>query len=305
MTDLHQERMDANEAAFLSRQLDVVMARTYERRYNNLKARIHFPVNREGGPGAETLTAEFYDAVGQAAIVSSYSADWPQVDIKAGEFQVKVKSLGDSYSFSFQDVRSAMLANRDLEARKANAARRAIAEKENRLAYLGSPEFGLPGAFNNPNVPIKMAAYKIDATSTPDQILQVLNDAINTPTLTTFGTEIANTVLVSVELYTYISSTRVSTLNDKTILAHLEEIHQDKDLEIDWCVECKGAAPNGADIMFVYTRDEEHIELRIPSDFEQLPPFSDGKVTTVNCHERFAGVFIPYPLSALVVQFPL
>jgi hypothetical protein len=43
-----------------------------------------------------------------------------------------------------------------------------------------------------------------------------------------------------------------------------------------------------------------HCNLLVPSDFEQLPMFSDGATFSVKCHERFAGVRFPYPASCLL-----
>lgn len=295
-------RADADAAFFLARQLEKVKAKSYEQRFENLKGRVHFPPGSEpSGPGAETFTYEYYSSVGLAKVVSSYASDFPIVDVKTEEFPAMIKSLGAAYSYSFQEIRNAMFAGKDLISRKAIAARRSIAEKEDALIYFGSAADGLLGVLNNPNIPIVSLPYAVAAGSTADQIIETFNTLINTPIQLTNGVESVDTVLMTVEAFTYIRSVRIPDTNI-TIFKMLQDAHPGVDF--DWCTRLKGQGTGGVDLTFAYKRDEEHVYTEIASDFEQLPPDDNGRVTTINCHERFGGVVIPYPLAFAKGEMP-
>lgn len=295
-------RADADASFFLGRQLEKIKAKVYEKRYPNLKGRIHFPPGSEpSGPGAESFTHEVYDSVGVAKIVESYAHDFPRVDVKTSEFTSPIKSLGDSYGYSFQDVRNAMFAGRDLNSRKAMAARKAIAEEEDRLIYYGDAAAGLLGVLNNPNIPIVALPYAIAGTSTADQIIETVNTLIDTPITLTNGVEQPNTVLMTIEAFRYLTTTRIPDTNI-SILKFIQS--SQPGVEFDWSIRLKGQGTGGTDLMVAYNRNEEYVYTEIASDFEQLPPDTDGKTTTINCHERFGGVTIPYPLSFAKGELP-
>lgn len=295
-------REDASAAYFFTRELERIKSKLYETRYPQLKGRAHFPPGSEpSGPGAETFTHRVYDMVGTATIVKSYSKDWPQVSVKASEFTSKIQSLGDSYSYSFQDVRAAMFANKPLTVQEAMAARKAIAEREDELIYYGDAAEGLIGVLNHPNIPIVGLPHPVNSTSTPDEIIDVFNTLINTPMSLTRGTESVNTVLMPIGVHTYIKSKRIPDIN-LTILKFLEETH--KEVEFDSTPRLEGVGTGGTDVLLAYRRDEEHVYTEIASDFEQLPPDDNGVVTTIRCHERFGGVVIPYPLSFIKGELP-
>jgi len=295
MTHGLQTRRDANEALFLARQLEFITGKVYERKYADLKCRIHFPVSFEGGPGAESITYRFLDRVGVAQI----GYNFPRVQVRATEHTVKIKPLTASYEFTFQEARYAMQAGVPMDTQLAMAAKRAIAERENSIAYLGDAESGLVGAFSHPNVGVQVAANPISSASTPDQIIAVVNSAINGIKSLSRGIEQPNTVLVTVAALTHMATTPRSANTDTTILGFLENAHPQ--IEFDWCNECSGAGTNGRDVMFVYVRNEDNLVLRIPQDFEQLTPFWNGSSTLVNCHERIGGVQMFYA-SALIVE---
>lgn len=54
--------------------------------------------------------------------------------------------------------------------------------------------------------------------------------------------------------------------------------------------------------MIFYVRDPDHLVLHVPQDFEQLPPDDRGKETIIHCHERYAGVQMIQPMSAVIVE---
>jgi hypothetical protein len=287
-------RLDAGETVFLARELEVISSKNYERKYTELKARKHFPVSFEGGNGAATITSRYYDRKGRAQL----GLGFPRVSVTRAEMTTTVRSITDSYGYDFQEVRNARQAGVPLEQAEASAARRAIAEEENRLAYVGDADTGLLGAFTHPNTPIQVAAFPINGNTDYNQVQTVFNNAINGIMNLSKGIAKANTILMSVDDYTWIASTVRNANTDTTMLELLKKSHPG--VEFDWCVEAANASSIGKAVLFAYVRDEEYVVMRVPSDYEELPPFWDGVATTVNCHERFAGIEWHYAGSVLV-----
>lgn len=296
--DRAMPHLDAGESLFFARQLEYIVPTLYEVKYAPLKARTHFPVDFTGGNGIKEITYRAVDRRGKAKIVTNWSTDFPRVNILAKEVTNKVVSLGDSYGYDFQEIRYAQQANMQLETQEANAARLAIAELENQLAYVGDPNSNVYGMLNNQLVPISYAAYPINNTTSIDNIVAVFASAILGVFTTSKGIENVNMILVPLTLWTYITTTRLGTNNDSTLMEYLNKAFPG--VVFDWCNECSGSGPNGSDIMFAYVRNERNLTLTIPSEFEQLPMFSDGATFSVKCHERFAGLRVFYPASAQV-----
>lgn len=291
----------AGESLFLARQLEYIRPKVYERKFPQRKARVHFPVNTEGGDGLQTITHRMTNRAGTACIGMGFD----RTEIAIREFTSPVKPLTSSYGWDLMEIRAAMRTGTDLAMYKANNAKQAIIDLENRLAYIGDPETGLIGAFNHPNIPRIPAPYAISSngsssTSTPDQIISTINLALNQVFVLSRGVERATALLMTPAAHAYISSTTRGSVNDTTILEYLQKAHPDVDF--DFATECIAAGSGGVDILFAYTRDENHIMLNIPSPFEQTPErqVSLGE-WEVGCLESFGGIEYIYA-TGLVVE---
>lgn len=294
--------LDANESVFFLRELDFVKSKSYDVMYPELKARSLIPVSFEAGPGAETITYEQYDQVGMAKIVASYADDLPRADIKGKEFTSRVRSIADAYGYNIQEIRSAKMAGKPLEQRKANAAKRAMEQKVDAIAALGDADFGLLGLINHPNISSTTlpadgtGASTLWANKTPLLIIRDLNKVANFIVENTKEVEQPDTMLLPVEKYNYIASTPMSVDNSKTILKmFLENSPYIKNV-IPW-QKLKGAGAGGLDRMIAYNKSPEKLTLEIPQDFEQLDVEQRGLEFLVPCHSRCGGVIVYYPLS--------
>lgn len=299
-----QMKLDAQETIFFERELEQIKAKTYDKKYPELKIRKLVPVNSDVNPGAESITYWQYDEVGMAKIIESYSKDFPRVDVRKKQFTSPVKSLGDSYGYSIQDIRKAQMAGTPLEQRRANVARKAIMQLEDQIGSFGDADSGLQGLFTNPNTPELVlaadgaGASKAFADKTPDQILRDLNLMANTPVENTNGVETVDTLLLPVDQYTFIASTPRSANSDTTILEYF--LTKNPFIQnVDHYYKLAGAGAAGADRMFAYRRDPDVMTLEIPQDFEQFPPQEEGMEFNIYCHERFGGIIIYYPLATI------
>lgn len=295
-------RLDANESAFFTRQLEHIKSRTYDTKYKNLKAKQLIPVSTEAHNGATQVTYRKYSGVGFAKIIANYASDFPRVDIYGEEVSAKVRSIGDSYGYNIKEIRSAQMAGINLEQRKSNMARRAIEEKADDVAWNGDSEYNLQGFIDYPGITEYTVpndgtgSSKEWADKSPDQINRDMNGLANSVVDTTNGVEVPDTLLIPIAQYTLIASTRMTDGNDKTILTFFMENNPFIKM-VDWVVELKEAGAGGTDRMMCYTRDEEHLTLEIPQMFEQFPPQQRGLEFEIPCQEETAGVLVYYPLS--------
>jgi hypothetical protein len=297
-----KQRLDAGETIFFARELEFIKSKSYDVKYADLKARSLLPISYEAGPGAESITYSQYDHLGVAKLISNYANDLPRADIKGKQFTAPVRSLGASYGYNIQEIRAAKLVGKPLEQRRANAAKRAIMQLENSLAFQGDVSHGLSGFLTNPNITV--VSVPADGTGssslwtakTPDQILRDMNLIANTPFVTTKGVEMPDTALIPLAQYSYISSTARSANSDTTILEYFLK-NNPFIKQVDWLNEMKGAGVSSSDSMLVYRRDPDALTLEVPQDFEQFPVQERGLEYEINCHSRFGGVLIYYPLS--------
>lgn len=302
-----REVLDANEAVFFQRQLEHIKSKTFDIVYPELKAIRLLPVSMDAGPGAATIVYQQYDQVGQAKIIASYADDLPRADITGKEFTAKVRSIGSSYGYSLQEIRAANMAGMPLQQRKANAARRAIDQKQDEIAWFGDAAHGLVGFLKHPNVTRVLlpadgtGGSRSLASKTPDQVLRDLNTIANTPFLTTNGIEVADTMLFPLGVWTYLTNTARTSGTDTSILKWFMA-NNPFIKNIEWLNEVSGAGVliPGADVIVAYRKDPDKLTLEIPQPFEQLPEERRNLEFTVACHQRTGGVIIYYPLSVAI-----
>jgi hypothetical protein len=302
MNNQQMPHFDANESLFLQRQLDYIKTQTYDIKYAELKARKLIPVSNEADPGAEKIFYRQYDQSGLAKIIANYGDDLPRADVSGKEFFAQVKTLGDSFAYNVIEMRNAIYGNVPLEQRRANAARRAIAQLENSIAFFGDAQANLIGLFSQPNV----TSVSIPATGTgsstlwvnksPDQILFDMNLVANTVVSTSLGVEIPDTMLLPLSQYNYVASTARSANSDTTILNYFLQ-NNPYIKQVEWLNELATAGVSSAARMYAYRRSPEVLTLEIPSDFEQLELEVRNLEYKVPCIERCAGVLVYYPLA--------
>lgn len=292
--------LDADESVFFVRQLESIKTKTYDVEYPELRARQLFPVSFEAGPGAAYITYRQYDMLGVAKIISNYANDLPRVDVKAKEFTSPIRSLGASYGYSLQDVRSAKFAGVPLDQRKANAAKRAILQTEDDIAMSGDATHNLPGFLSNANV-TDVAAPAGAATTTPwstktaNEMLKDLITLAETPVDATLGVETPDTILLPLAQFNLVSTTQMPNINQTVLQFFLANNPYVKNVEV-WN-RLKGAGAGSSDVAVVYKKDPEKLTMEVPQDFEQLPVQEKGLEYEVPCHARCGGVIIYYPLS--------
>lgn len=294
-------RFDASASAFLARELTYIRARVLEVSRAPLNAFRIFPVQTDVPPEAATAIQRVYDALGVAKIISNYGDDLPRADIAGKEIPVNVVTAGASYGYNVVEIEHAIYAGINLSEWKARAARRAVDQKINSLAWFGDADLGITGFLNNSNLTaVTLAADGTGSSTkfvdkTPDQIIRDINALINAIDVATNNVEFPNMILFPTKAYDHIVMTPRSQYSDLTILGFLRQSHPE--LRFEKVGELDGAGTDGADLMVAGRFDPEVIRLEIPERFRQLPVQMRNLEYVVDCISRVIGVTITIPLA--------
>lgn len=299
MSDIRNDEV----GLFLARELEQVLARTFEVQYADIKYSQILPISTEVATGSDSFTYKIFDAQGSMKIIADKGSDLPRADILRKEVTHPVRSLGASFAYSIQETRAAaQVPGLQLEQRRANAVRRSYEEKVQDVAYFGSSADGIDGLFNNANVDKIVPNKWFDGTITTDEMLEILNEGPTRIIQNSNMKEQPNTMLVPQNVYRIISTTARSTSSDTTVLEfflrtnpYIRAVEPINDLEAAKSVLSK-------DRIVCYDRSPEKLQLHIPQTLEFLPPVRQNLEFSVAAHARVGGVALYYPKSAIFVE---
>ena len=300
MSDIRNDEV----GLFLARELETILARTFETEYADIKYSQILPISTEVGSGSDSFTYRIFDAQGSMKIIADKGSDLPRADVLRKEVTHPVRSLGASFAYSIQETRAAaQVPGMQLEQRRANAVRRAYEEKVQDVAYFGSAADGMDGFFNNANVDKIVPNKWFDgATTTTDEMLEILNEGPTRIIQNSNMKEQPNTMLVPQDVYRIISTTARSSTSDTTVLEfflrtnpYIRAVEPINDLEAAKSVLSK-------DRIVCYDRSPEKVQLHIPQTLEFLPPVRTNLEFSVAAHARVGGVSLYYPKSAIFVE---
>ncbi len=293
-------RRDSGETATFLRQLTYIYTRTFDRKYPELKARTFIPVNHEVPSGAESFVWRSFDIAGMAKIISNFSDDLPMVDIIGGEVAQAIKSLGDAYNYSIQDMRASAMAGTNLDTKRATAVRRVMENTIEQLAATGNAAAGLPGFLNNPNVPVLSAPGDITGdwtTASAQEMYDDLNAMANKMVVTTKEIFKPDTIVLPTNRFSIVATKAMSTIDTTTVLRRfLDNSPYIRNVD-QWSYLDNANATGDGPRALVYKRDPEICELIIPQEFEQMPPQARNLAFIIACHMRLGGVSVYYPLG--------
>ena len=265
-----QTRLDNAEGVFFRSQLEHIKARTYDIKFADLKARQFVPVSTEVDPGATQVTYEQFTEVGQAKLVGHNARDIPRVDVNGIEFTRPVREPAAAYGFTIKEIKSAAMAGRDLNSRKAGAARRAIERLIDAIAAFGSPLHGiLTGFLNDADVTIDASA-DVWTALTADAILAEVSEMIQGVSLDSLGVETVDTLLLPDAQWALIATLPRAATSDTTVLEFMRRSFPNLTAIEPWH-RLVAAGAGGVDRGVIYRRDQDVLQQEIPMDFEQLP----------------------------------
>jgi hypothetical protein len=299
-------KLDSQESIFFDRELESVKSQSYDVKFPRLQFAEGsiVPISTEAGEGVQSITYETYEEMGIAKIISDYASDLPRADVKGKETTVPVRDLASSFGYSIREIKAARRTGKPLEARKANAARRAVMQQLDAIALSGDSDSGLSGFLSHPNISeVTLAADGATSQTTfedkqlsPDKIIRDMNSLVSHIVDTTKGVEAPDTLLMPHAQYELIANTPRSSTSDTTILEwflrntpHIKSVVP--------VAKLKGAGTGGTDVMVAYENNPANLTLEIPDPFQILAPEQRGLEYVVPALLSTAGVVVYYPLS--------
>ena len=306
-------RFDTAEDAsvFFARELDYIKSKSYDKVYPEFTALNHFPITHEVPEGAETVTYYSYEKTGMAAIIDNYATDLPRADVKGEPTTAFVKSVGNSYGYSIQEMRASRMAGKSLDTRKAESARYAIDRTTNTIAFAGDKKNNLMGMLSpGNNIPLfTLSQVQVGSQQKTEfehksayQILKDINAMFAYQAKITKNVERADTLALPASVYIDISTRQIPNTGytvKKFLLEnapYLKDIIPAPELEGD----STETNPLGKNAALLFTNSAEKFSLEIPMAFYQYPLQNRNLEVIVPCEERVAGIIMYYPLSALI-----
>lgn len=294
-------------SVFFARELDYIKSKSYDKIYPEFTALNNFPITHEVPEGAESMTYYSYEKTGMAVIISNYATDLPRADVKGRPTTAMIKSIGDSYGYSIQEMRASRMAGKSLDTRKAEAARYAIDRKTNEIAFAGDKEHNIMGILSKDNnIPLYTLATVQSKTAWKDksaaEILADINGMFAYQSKITQDVERADTLAIPPAQYIDISTRQIPNTGytvKKFLLEnapYLKEIISAPELS----AANKTTNPYDSDVALLFTNSADKFSLEIPMAFYQYPLQNRNLEVIVPCEERVAGIVLYYPLSALI-----
>jgi hypothetical protein len=301
---------DAQQLAlsFLIRQGALIEPTVYQMRYMDIQYSQLIPVDTSAPEWIQSVTYFSMDGVGQAQWFAGQAQDVPKVEITREKFETTVSMAAIGYGYNLEELGTAQLLGMNLSADKAAMARRAAEEKIDAVAFVGDTGKGYKGLVNasTPTATTAPADGTGSATTfsskTPDQILRDVNGQLTGMFTGTYGAEIADTILMPYSVLLDISTRRIDTVNQTTILEWLMRnniytLTTGQPLTIRGLfsyLETAGAGSTKR--MVAYRRSPEVLKMHIPMPFRFLPAWQRGPINfDVPGIFRLGGVDIRRP----------
>lgn len=327
--------LNDDEGVFFQRQLEYIQAQSYDVLYPDLMGRTIFALNSEGGEGINTITYRSYDKRGETAIIAGKATDLPRGDISGKEYSISVKTLGNAFGYSRQELAASKVTGMPLEARKAEATRRSYEEKVNQLIFFGNAENKINGLFGGPQGgagnEFPWETVSISAVSgaaaggnttewggpdkTPLEVVKDLNDALNSMYVDTKKLFRPDTVLLSVEKLMYLINTPISAefpltstmkwfLENNKFITSMDQFKDINELESIYpdvanaeTIHDFHPAGDGVEGFTIMASGESNARIREPFPYMHTPVQYKGLEFEVNCYGRFAGIEMIRPAA--------
>ncbi len=310
-----KHRLDAQLALYSTRELEQILAESYDEEFAELRLANGdlVPIEGDLNPGAKTWTYKVYTGNGGVAqFMAGYaSGDMPIVDIQGVDVTRNIHWIHRGYAYTVKDLAHAAFANDNLDARAASAAKRSHMEQWQLSGLWGREDLNIHGLLNHPNITVSDAADNGSGSTfwsakTPTQIIADVNTLITTVDELTFGIETVNRVVIARKEYNIIKTTQLSAGADGTsvtILKYLRDIWNDEGRNVEFQVlnELDAANSDGNltnNSMFAYpANNARKLSFKVAMDYTQMPIQQVDLNLKVPATSAIGGIKLPVPLA--------
>ena len=244
------------------------------------------PVDTSANPYSKTVEYYSSDKFGAADWINGNSGDMPLAGTELAKHQTSVYTAGIGYGFGWEEIEQAAMLGQNLAATDAMAARRAYEEMVDRVALLGDTSKGFVGLINSSDVTADSALTGAwdGGSTTEDQVLADINEAILDVASTTQYASIADTLLLPFNKLNTLATTRLGD-TQSTILQFLRENNTytamtGLPLTIRGVRGLETAGDSSSARMVAYRRDPQVLKLHIPMPHRFLAPFAKTALYT-------------------------
>ena len=243
------------------------------------------PVDTSANPYAASVTFFSQDSQGKAKMMNGKGDDVPLVNVQRQKFETTVGTAGIGYCFSLEEIGAAQMTGQALSSDGAEAARMAYEQLVDEVAMVGAN--GDDGLLTMAGID-EVAASKTIVTSTPDEILTLVNNQLADIEADTLGIELVDTIIFPLVLAGQFER-RLGDGSDVTILDFISRANrytrrtgQPLRIEFDHRLTTKAV---------LYRRDPAVLKMHMPMPLEFIAP------QAVNLEVKVLGMFRFSPVN--------
>jgi hypothetical protein len=289
-----------DKVLFRALDLEAIDSTLYEPKYEELTARACMNVKSDIHPGAETYSYNVLTRSGVAKIMGNVADDLPLVDADLKREFSRIYTIATGFSYTVQEMRAAQMTGTTVDATKAGVARRAVAEKENKIAWIGDPDYNIKGLINAAGIQIESVEQGEKGSTkwkdkTSAEILEDVRKIRKKVTVLPGHINTSNLCLcVPADQFEELNR-RYSDYDARSILQVINEY------KWFWMIQrvpdLRGVGTAGSDSLLVMDCSSEVMELVVPMDLTRLDEEWKYPKWTVPVEERCGGVIIRYPMG--------
>jgi hypothetical protein len=310
-----EDRLDANETVFFSRQLEAIDPIAYMTLFAGLLGRRYIPLVMNISPLENVYTYRRYTIHGKPKLGAPHAKDHPMVSVTAEETSQNIKQIPVSYGWSVREIKQAAKYDVPLDDLTIQAAMSTVARKQDdMLAFGESTVANITGLLNHSDVDFTTPTTKtgggtswFSAGCLADEIVKDLNlmvaearTALKQASQSPGGDGAPAfdrwTILLPSAHYTKIATTPRSTTSDTTILKYVLQNNPWIESIEEWW-QCD-TADSGTDPQAVcYPRNQMCVGALIPDEFTSLAPQEEGHDIVVPAGGSCGGTVIRYAVA--------
>jgi hypothetical protein len=277
--------------------LEAIDRVVYEPKKEELIGRTLFNLKTDVPSGAEVYGYDVITRSGSAKVLAPGADDIPLVDADKRRHKMDIFSIAAAIRYSIQELRNAQMAGITVDSTKAEIARRAIAEKENRIIWHGDADHNIPGVVNAEG--IQTVAVDAGASGktewkdkTGKEIVADVRKARNL--INRLPGHTANTLILTPAGMEMLEM-EYNANTDKTVLEYIRS--QNWFTNIVATSDLEGQGTNGTDCFLVLDNSPSVIQILLTMDIfrhETEYKFPNYKVPF---EERLGGAIVRYPMA--------
>lgn len=272
------------------------------------------PLQFVNDPIATTTVYHQVSGVGSFALLRNHTTTLPEIDVLTREFTMPVHKWGARYYYTDDDVLSYARNNISLPSEKIAAAMESARQTMNEIIAFGEPTVGLPGFVGHPDCFRSEAAYAINASTTSEEQLSVLNDVVNFIPEYTKSIEKPDTLLLPLSVYNHLSNLPYTVsgtgLMGRTVMEHFKSanIYIQNVMGLSE-LEASSMAAHGfpaRPVIIAYKRDINKLKTKIFKNIGFHDPKPGAGIDSWQRAATFklSGVELRRPYSMNIVELP-